>query len=250
METQAHILLVDDQPSLLNNIQMTLESAGYAVSTATDGHEALNILQAEPVSLILADIAMPGLNGYQLFERVRQNSAWIMIPFIFLTARALNSDVRYGKELGADDYLTKPIEVEDLLAVVQGKLRRAEQIAVGYQSGKVVSPFGLTAEPDVFEVGRLKIDTIQYQATLCGELLQLSAKEFKLLEFMARRANQVISPTDLIHITHDLDTDYVEAGSLLRPMVRTLRRKLGYETGDMGCIENVRGVGYRLVTPE
>lgn len=247
---QTHILLVDDQPSLLDNIRVTLESAEYQVSTAIDGHQALNILQSEPINLILADIAMPGMNGYQLYERVRQNREWVMIPFIFLTARALNSDIRYGKELGVDDYLTKPIEVEDLLAAVNGKLRRTRQLAEGYQSGHGSAPFETSMAPPVFEVGTLKIDTIQYQVWFDEELLKLSAKEFKLLEYMARRANQVLSPTQLIHETHDLDTDHVEAGSLLRPMIRTLRRKLGYDTGDMGCIENVRGVGYRLVTPE
>jgi DNA-binding response OmpR family regulator len=83
-----------------------------------------------------------------------------------------------------------------------------------------------------------------------GDPLQLSAREFALLEYLAQRANQVISAQELIRVTHELDTDKVEAGTLLRPLIRSLRRRLGYPVGQVGCIENVRGVGYRLVPPE
>ena len=128
-EIRASILVVDDQPVLLENIRLALESTGNRVWTAEDGIEALAILRKERMDLILADIAMPRMNGYQLYERVRGNPRWVTIPFIFLTARALDSDIRYGKEMGVDDYLTKPIQPEDLLAAVHGKLRRARQLA-------------------------------------------------------------------------------------------------------------------------
>ena len=245
METTTCILVVDDQPDLLDNLSLTLEAAGYQVLTAGDGIEALALLQSQPVHLILADIAMPRLNGYQLYERVRQNPDWVAIPFLFLTARTLDSDIRYGKELGVDDYLPKPIQPEDLLAVVHGKLKRAQQLA--RISGSPL--LSLAPKRSPLTVGRLRIDSGQYAAWLDGQELELSAREFTLLEYMARRANQVISPQELIHITHGLDSDQVEAGTLLRPLVRSLRRKLGYSVGDIGCIENVRGVGYRLVMP-
>ena len=122
----ASILVVDDHVELLENIELTLEAAGYRVLTARDGMEALEVLRSQPVSLVLADIAMPCMNGYQLYDRIRANPQWVTIPFVFLTARALDSDVRYGKELGADDYLTKPMQPEDLLAAVQGRLRCTE----------------------------------------------------------------------------------------------------------------------------
>ena len=124
METVASILVVDDQLDILDNIGLALEAEGYRVLTATDGVEALDVLQSQPVDLILADIAMPRMNGYQLCERVWKNPQWVAIPFVFLTARALDSDIRYGKALGVDDYLTKPIQPEDLLAAVRGRLRR------------------------------------------------------------------------------------------------------------------------------
>jgi DNA-binding response OmpR family regulator len=246
MGAAASILVVDDQPEILENLDLILESAGYHVLTACDGIEALEVLQSQPVDLILADIAMPRLNGYQLYERVRENPQWVVIPFLFLTARAMDSDIRYGKELGVDDYLTKPIQPEDLLAAVQGRLRRAQQLAQLAQQPAPLSP----REPRTLSVGGLVIDPGQHRVWLQGEPVNLSAREFVLLEYLAQRANQVLSVQELIQVTHELETDRVEAGSLLRPLVRSLRRKLGYGVGQTGCIENVRGVGYRLVPPD
>jgi DNA-binding response OmpR family regulator len=243
-EMTACILVVDDQPDLLDNLSLALEAAGYRVLTAGDGIEALAVLQSQTVHMILADIAMPRLNGYQLYERVRQNPDWVAIPFLFLTARTLDSDIRYGKELGVDDYLPKPIQPEDLLAVVHGKLKRAQQLA---HVAVALSPAAAQQTP--LTVGQLRIDPGQYAAWLGGQDLELSAREFTLLEYLARRVNQMASVQELVRVTHRLDTDPLEAGTLLRPLVRSLRRKLGYAVGNMGCIENVRGVGYRLVTP-
>ena len=239
------ILVADDQPDLVAMISLTLESAGFQVLRSGDGLEALAILQAHTVDLILADIAMPRMNGYQLYQRVRENPRWIAIPFIFLTARSLDSDIRYGKELGIDDYLTKPIEPEDLLATVQGRLRRTLQLAHLMAQPAAAAPMDQRS----IVVGRLRIDLGQHRVWMDDQLVDLSAREFTLLEYLARRADTMVAPQALISVTHGLETDDVEAGSLLRPMIRSLRRKLGYAVGEMGCIENVRGVGYRLITP-
>ena len=239
------ILVADDQPDLQAMISLTLESAGFQVLRAGDGLEALAILQAQAVDLILADIAMPRMNGYQLYQRARENPRWLAIPFIFLTARSLDSDIRYGKELGVDDYLSKPIEPEDLLAAVQGRLRRAWQLA--QLMAQPAAP--ALVEQHRIAVGRLRIDAGQHRAWMDDQLIDLSAREFTLLEYLARRADTMVSPQALISVTHGLETDDLEAGSLLRPMIRSLRRKLGYAVGEMGCIENVRGVGYRLIAP-
>lgn len=243
--TTASILVVDDQPELLENIGLALEMDGYTVLAASDGQTALTILATQPVDLILADIAMPGMNGYQLYERVRENPEWITVPFLFLTGRAMDSDIRFGIELGVDDYLTKPIEIEDLLATVQGKLRRARQLAAAQPATHHTSGPG-----DMILAGRLKIEPAQHRAWLDNKLLRLSAREFELLTYLARRVDQVVSPQELVQITHNLQTDHIEAGNLLRPFIRTLRRKLGYKVGEMGCLENVRGVGYRLTPPQ
>jgi CheY-like chemotaxis protein len=128
MKTNISILVVDDEPNFLDNIRLALEAEGYRVLSAGNGVEALAVLHSQLVNLILADIAMPDMNGYQLYERVRERPQWLTIPFVFLTARKLDSDIRYGKELGVDGYLTKPVRAADLLAVVRGKLRRAQQL--------------------------------------------------------------------------------------------------------------------------
>ncbi len=129
MQTVAYILLVDDEVDWLDTISLILETTGYRVLTAANGVEALAILQTQAVDLILSDVSMPQMNGYQLYKYVRQHSQWALIPFIFLTGqRTLNSDIRYGKKLRVDDYLTKPIHFENLLSTVGGKLKRARQL--------------------------------------------------------------------------------------------------------------------------
>jgi two-component system alkaline phosphatase synthesis response regulator PhoP len=253
VETVASILVVEDQLTVQKVLSWTLETKGYRVLTASDGVEALAVLKSQPVDLILADIAMPRMNGYQLHEQVVENPQWVVIPFLFLTARALDSDIRYGKALGVDDYLTKPIKPADLLASVRGKLRRAQKLAqssaqpIDFAQGGPIPR--LTLGSDVLALGQLRIDLGQYRVWMNGDQIKLSAREFELLRCLAQQANKVVSLQELVKVTHGLDTDHVEAGELLRPLIRSLRRKLGYPGGDLGCIENVRGVGYRLIPP-
>ena len=240
------ILIVDDNEKLLFAVQRILESDGYTVFTAPDGATALEIMQKLYPNLIIADIAMPHINGYQLHERVRQNPDWALIPFIFLTGRAMDSDIRYGKEIGVDDYLIKPIEPEDLLVVVRGKLKRARQWA--QQRGAQPVPVQKSTQ-GILIVGALSLDLSERRVKLNEELLSLSVREFILLEYLARRAGEVIPPEVLLKATHGFETNAAEAGTLIRPLVRSLRRKLGYPVGDLGCIETVRGWGYRLLPP-
>jgi DNA-binding response OmpR family regulator len=239
------ILIVDDHPVVLDNLSMTLETEGYQVLQAPDGLAALKALESQPVDLVLADIAMPGMNGYQLLERVREKPEWLLIPFVFLTARALDSDVRYGREMGVDDYLTKPIDPEDLLAVVRGRLRRAAQL----RSLATAPPARPVSTGPRLAVGLLRLDCDQHRVWLGDETIELSAREFIVLRHLAAHQERVVSPQEIIEITHGFEADHVEAGILLRPLIRSLRRKLGYQVGETGCIETVRGVGYRLVPP-
>lgn len=267
MQAPATILVVDDQPELLSGLQLTLEFAGYQVLTALDGNLALSILRRQPVDLVVADIAMPQLNGYQLYEELRADPALVRIPFIFLSARSLESDIRYGKMLGADDYLTKPVKPEDLLATIEGRLRRARDLAAatpgdgaGGAAGGRPEPPALVAIPappddpasreaDLLVVGSLRIAPGQHRVWLAGRQIELPAREFRVLEYLARQAGDVASPHAIVQVSHSLSTDDIEASALLRPLIRQLRRRLGYRVGEMGCIENVRSVGYRLVPP-
>ncbi len=246
MDSNYCILIVDDQRELLENLSLALETDGHQTVTATDGLEALKLLQSQSIDLILADIAMPGMNGYQLYERIRENIEWVNIPFIFLTARSFDSDIRYGKELGVDDYLTKPIKPEDLLAAVRGRLRRADQLAQAVQHP--APP--LAAKDSLLTVGPIQINIDQHRVWLDEKELKLSAREFLLLAHLTQNAGKVISAQALIKVTHQLETDHIEAGALLGPLMHALRRKLGAAVGETGLIENVRGVGYRLITHE
>ncbi len=242
MKANAAILVVDDHAAVLESMTVTLEAEGYQVLTALDGVQALSILETQPVDLILADIAMPRMNGYQLLERIRANPEWVAIPYLFLTARAMDSDIRYGKELGVDDYLTKPIEPEDVLAAVHGRLFRARQLAEA--AGTLGQP--PRREGQLLELGRLRVDPSQHRVWMDDHPVRLSAREFTVLAYLARNVGQVVTPEELVRVTHGLDTNRVEAGTLLRPLVRSVRRKLGYSVGELGCIETVRGVGYLL----
>jgi DNA-binding response OmpR family regulator len=238
----ACILVVDDYPDIRSGIKRILETAGYWALSACDGYEALDALRSHHIDLVLADIRMPKMNGYQLYLKVIEVPEWASIPFVFLTALGLDSDIRYGKELGVDDYLVKPVTPEELLSAVRGRLRRARHRA---ESG-TLEPSDVTDLQGVLEVGPLRIDPGRYRVTLSGQLLQFSLTEFKALHYLARHTDRVVSFQELVKVTHGLDSDAIEAGGLLRPVVRSLRRKLGYPAGEMGCIENVRGVGYRL----
>lgn len=255
----SRILVVEDQLVMQRSMRMGLEMSGYEVLTALDGVEALKVLNSQAVDLILADVAMPRMNGYQLYEELRQNPRWALIPFIFVSARALDSDVRYGKALGADDYLVKPFLLEDLLAIVAGRLRRVGQLAQA--SVTLSAPVAAVSAPAVAAertddrtqeviAGALRISVSQHRVWRGGAPVELSLKEFALLEYLTRRHGQAVSLTELCRVTHNLETTAVDAGNLLYPLVRSLRRRLGYAAGEMGCIESVRGIGYRLVAPE
>lgn len=253
METNAQILIVDDQPSVRACLEQILRMSGYRVLAARDGEEALAVLKAHDVDLILADIMMPNVDGYQLFERLVENPDWVQIPFIYLTARVLDSDIRFGKELGVDDYLVKPVEARDLLAVVRGKLRRAHQVEQTSAQAQQVAPGHTLGQPEaragILCLGRLELEVGQYRVWFDKQPVELSNTEFQLLECLAKQADKVVPLPELIEATHGLETSYREASNLLRPMLRSIRRKLGYDAGDLGCIESVRGVGYRLVPP-
>ena len=129
------IMIVDDDPGIVNLLRLLLEERRYEILIARDGREALELLETQQVDLILTDVAMPHLNGYELCQRVK-NSAdpqLVLTPVILMSGRTLDSDIRYGKSLGADDYLAKPFDIEDLLAVVQGKLLAAERLQCLFQ---------------------------------------------------------------------------------------------------------------------
>lgn len=242
--SQETILVVDDDAALVRGLTLTLQAEGYQVLTASDGLKALSLLESSHIDLIIADVAMPKMNGYQLLERVRQNPEWVAIPFLLLTGRAMDSDVRYGKELGVDDYLIKPVDPDDLLASVRGKLLRAKVLM-----GAVTKP--VEDNEGLLEHGPIKLDLDSFQAWVNDESVSLSVREFKLLQALLREPGKVYEHVDLVTETHEFRTDHIQAGNLLRPLMRSLRNKLNEAAGrPLDIIVTVRGVGYRLKTSE
>ena len=240
------ILVVDDDTNTLDFLKVLLQQQDYEILTAQDGSEALNLLETQLVNLILTDIAMPHLNGYQLCQRVKNasDSRLLLIPIILMSGRTLDSDIRYAKSLGADDYLPKPLDVDDLIAVVQGKLLAAERLQHLFDceaNGPEVMTLSINEQ-------QLRLDYRQHRVWVEDQEVELTAREAFLLERLVRQPNDIISLIDLVKATHNLTTDSQEAGQLLRPMLRTLRRKLEFHLGQVPCIKNIRGRGYLLIT--
>jgi two-component system OmpR family response regulator len=185
------------------------------------------------------------MNGYELCQRIKQatDPHLVLIPVILMSGRTLDSDIRYAKSLGADDYLPKPLDVEDLLAVVQGKLLAAERLKNLFYceaNGAEVITLIINEKP-------VRIDYRQHRVWVEDQEVEVTAREVFLLERLARQPNEIVSLVEMIKATHDLDTDSQEAGQLLRPLIRTLRRELEVHLGKVPCIKNIRSRGYLLV---
>jgi DNA-binding response OmpR family regulator len=178
------ILVVDDDPAALTLLDIALKQNGYQPLLAQDGVEALDLLESQPVDLIISDVAMPRMNGYQLCQAVKTSPQWALIPFILVSGRGLASDIRFGKSLGPDDYLTKPYELADLLAVIEGRLQVARRLRAS------LGPSGLpdksTPITTVTLGGRqLRLDHARQQAWLDDTEIPLTKKEARLLAALA-----------------------------------------------------------------
>ena len=239
------ILIVDDDQDTLNFLQILLQKQEYEIFTTRDGCEALALLETQQVDLILADVAMPQVNGYELCRRVKGASdlRLVLTPVILMSGRTMDSDIRYAKSIGADDYLTKPFDLEDLLAIVEGKLLAAARLQKLFHQqlgDSEVVTLVINQRP-------VRLDYRQHRAWADDQEIELTAREMFLLERLALQPNKIVTLVDLVKATHNLDTDQLEAGQLLRPLIRTLRRKLEYHLGANPCIKNIRSRGYLLI---
>ncbi len=228
----SRILLVEDAQDLANVIARELESAGHEVAIACDGPTALK-LYAQPSSfdLVLLDWMLPGLDGLEVLRRLRQVSP---VPVLMLTARSEETDRVLGLELGADDYLTKPFSMRELLARVRALLRRIQHVQAILSADRY-------SEPSRLAYGPLALDTQTYEASLDGAQLDLTRTEFAFLHLLVRYPGRVFSRSYI------LDTvwgeNYVAGDRSVDNAVLRLRKKLGPLGDDL---ETVWGVGYRL----
>ncbi|MGM0557932.1 MAG: response regulator transcription factor [Myxococcota bacterium] len=232
MNSTAHILLIDDDESLLDVLAMTLEDEGYAVSQSRDGDEGLAVYESADVDLIVSDINMPGVDGFQLCRKLRD--AGDPVPIVLLTSRDNEVDEALGLDLGADDYVAKPFSSRILLARIKSLLRRQSFRQAGDETSEVT------------EVGPLTLHTERLEAEFQGEPVETTLTEFRLLEALVNRPGIVYSRQQLLdRIRGD---DSVVAERLVDTYVRRLRRKFEEIDAHFDAIETVIGAGYRWRT--
>jgi DNA-binding response OmpR family regulator len=240
-DTPATILVVDDEKALRDMLDYNLRRQGYRVLTAADGNAAIKLAYAERPDLIVLDIMLPGMSGFDVCRAVRKE---LTMPILMLSAREEEIDKVLGLELGADDYLTKPFSLRELLARVGAMLRRAEMV----RSAAVKDAAPERADEDKpLVVGGLVISLSHRTVTLSGQLVELKPKEFDLLAFLAAHPMHVFSRETLLDRVWGYD--FIGGTRTVDVHVRWLRSKLERDPSNPQIIQTVYGVGYRLNQP-
>lgn len=234
------VLVVEDEPSLIDTLEYSLSRQGYAVRVVSDGLKAIEEARREPPDLVVLDVMLPSLDGFEVCRILRQEMS---MPIIMLTARTEEVDKIVGLEVGADDYLTKPFSMRELLARVKALLRRVrlvrEDVAV---AERAAGSEGLVAERLVF--GDLVIDLGRREMSVRQKVFHLKPKEFDLLVFLARNKGMVLS-RDLI-LERVWGWDYDGGSRTVDVHVRWLREKVEEDPSQPVHIVTVRGIGYRF----
>ena len=225
------ILVVDDDLQLLKIVAHNLEAEGYRVLTEREGQHALETIERDTPDLVLLDIMLPRMDGFQVCQRVREFSA---VPIIMITARGQSQDKIKGLDLGADDYLTKPFRVDELLARVRAVLRRAQFTTNAH----------LQALRATTTIGELRIDYAQHQVTKAGREVTLTPTEYRILAYLAQNAGVVVTQ-DLL-LEHVWGAEYVGEGHMLRVNVNRLRHKLETDPAQPRYLLTKPGIGYLL----
>ena len=225
------ILVVDDDTLLRRTLAFNLEQAGYKANTAANAEDALAVAGRKKPDLVLLDIGLPGMDGLEALRHFRDE---LKIPVIFLTARRRELDEILGLELGADDYVTKPFDIDVLLARIKVVFRHLSH------------PPTLQEKSSPLVVGDLTLDPISYSVNLGGQIVMLSPREFDLLHALMLRANQVTSTFDLL--TNVWGTEFTGQPQVVYVHIRRLREKLEDDPNKSERILTIRGVGYKLVS--
>ena len=225
------ILLVDDDAALLEVTSIVLMSEGYRVVTAKDGPEALKVLGYERLDLVVLDIMMPHMSGFEVLKKMRERSD---VPVVMLTAKSQSVDKVVGLELGADDYITKPFDTKELLARIKAILRR-----FGRQEGK--------DRDGTVRLGKLELDPSGYTVKREGKTLDLTPTEFRILALLLRRPGQAFTRTQISDAvstgSHYLESRYIDVH------ISRLRGKIEDDPSKPAVIQTVPSVGYRAARP-
>jgi DNA-binding response OmpR family regulator len=220
-----HVLLVEDDPSIREVASLGLEQAGFRVTASGDGRDALLRFKQGPFDLVVLDVMLPSLDGLEVCREIRRES---QMPIVMLSARSELHDVVVGLELGADDYVTKPFELPELVARIKAVLRRS---TAGPADGAI-------------SAGGLEIDPAAFSVRKGGEDVALTATEFRLLLELARRPRQVFTRELLLELVWNYD--YLGDSRLVDVAVQRLRGKIEDDPAQPKLIQTVRGVGYRF----
>lgn len=222
------VLLIEDEPALQQQVRAQLEAEGYRVDSCGDGCDGLYLASEYPLDVAIIDLGLPGLSGIEIIRRLRQQGK--TLPILILTARGRWQDKVEGLEAGADDYLAKPFQMEELLARLKALLRRAAG-----------------APGNVLHYGPIALDLAAQKVLLDGGAVELTAFEYRLLEYLVKQRGKVVPKSELADYLypHDQDCD----SNVLEVLVGRLRRKLD-PAGSLAPIETLRGRGYRFaLTP-
>jgi two-component system, OmpR family, response regulator len=228
------VLVVDDEPNIRELVQVALQFHGCAVTTAATGKDALRQAQTDRPDLIVLDVVLPDLDGFEVCRRLR--SGGNEVPVIFLTARDTSSDTVTGLALGGDDYVTKPFSVESLVARVRAVLRRASRAPAGE---------GVPADTQKLRAGDLELDESRWTVQRSGQPVELSPTEFRLLAFLMRHEGRVLTREQLLE--NVWGWDYAGQSQIVETYISYLRRKL--DPLGPPIIHTQRGVGYSLRLP-
>jgi two-component system KDP operon response regulator KdpE len=220
------VLVVDDEPQITRVLRTTLTAEGYDVRVASDGESALDVFRDWPPHLVVTDLAMPNVDGIELCRRIRQRS---QVPIVVLSVREQERTKIEALDAGADDYVTKPFNIRELLARIRANLRRAP---------------ATEPESPLLEAGDFHIDIEAHQVTVRGREVHLTPKEFELLSYLARHAGKVITHRTLLHAVWGPNS--VEQPEYLRVFVGHLRKKLESEPDSPHYIVTEPWIGYRF----
>lgn len=223
------ILIIEDDEHIIELLKFNVENNGYSVMTATDGHDGLEKALNELPDLILLDLMLPGIDGIDICNKLKNKDRTKTIPIIMLTAKGHESDKILGLELGADDYMTKPFSVRELMTRIKVVMRRYNHETTKESMDKIV-------------VGDLEIDNDQHEVKKNGQIIKLTLKEYQLLEYLAENRGKVLSRNALLDRVWGYD--YFGETRTVDVHIRHLRKKIDDEQAKI--IETIRGVGYKI----
>jgi len=230
-----HVLVVEDEESFVEALQIGLTREGFDVTVARDGHEALELFDANPPDLVLLDVMLPKMSGIDVCRQLRQRS---QLPIIMVTAKSSEIDTVVGLEVGADDYVTKPYRLRELVARMRAALRRASSDA----TGEIVLD-----EAEALVVGDVSLDVAQHVVTIRGDVVPMPLKEFEVLRLLLSNVGRVMTREMLIDRVWG--ADYVGDTKTLDVHIKRLRAKVEEDPAVPTRIVTIRGLGYKYDRP-